>query len=123
ILVTRTSPGIWRRSFHEPGVTACLASMAGLGLSLLALGGAMAIEWAVYGRLRRGFALWVQAYLLSELVVIGGMSVAAVWLVQAVSGRWRPRRDPYDRLGRLVGAAWIAAGMAWALRHYEDLMR
>src|SRR5262249_45755591 len=67
ILAARTSPGAWRRSLREPGVTACLASMAGLGLSLLALGGAMAIECAVYGRrLRRGFALWFQAYLLGE---------------------------------------------------------
>jgi hypothetical protein len=36
-----------------------------------------------------------------------GPAVAAVWLVLALSGRWRPERSWIDRPGRLLGATWI----------------
>jgi hypothetical protein len=36
-----------------------------------------------------------------------GPAVAAVWLVLALSGRWRPEKSWIDRLGRLLGAMWI----------------
>ncbi|MFO0955968.1 MAG: hypothetical protein U0800_00720 [Isosphaeraceae bacterium] len=44
-----------------------------------------------------------------------GLTVAAVWLVLALSGRWRPEPSWIDRLGRLVGAAWIACAIAYSL--------
>jgi hypothetical protein len=36
-----------------------------------------------------------------------GPAVAAVWLVLALSGRWRPERSWIDRLGRFLGVTWI----------------
>ncbi len=36
-----------------------------------------------------------------------GPAVAAVWLVLALSGRWRAEKSWIDRLGRLIGATWI----------------
>jgi hypothetical protein len=41
-----------------------------------------------------------------------GYSVAALWLVLALSGRWRPERSGIDRLGRVLGVAWIACAIA-----------
>ena len=36
-----------------------------------------------------------------------GYAVAAAWLALAVAGRWRPERSWIDRLGRVLGVAWI----------------
>jgi hypothetical protein len=36
-----------------------------------------------------------------------GYAVAAVWLMLACSGRWRPQRTWIDRLGRALGWMWI----------------
>ncbi len=41
-----------------------------------------------------------------------GFSVAAIWVLLALSGRWRPERSWIDRLGRLLGVAWIACAIA-----------
>jgi hypothetical protein len=35
-------------------------------------------------------------------------AIAAAWLILALSGRWRPERTWVDRLGCLIGLAWIA---------------
>jgi hypothetical protein len=44
-----------------------------------------------------------------------GLAVAAVWLVLALSGRWRPERSWIDRLGRVLGATWIVISILAAL--------
>ena len=36
-----------------------------------------------------------------------GYAVATVWLVLALSGRWRPEKSWIDRLGRVLGVIWI----------------
>ena len=41
-----------------------------------------------------------------------GWTVAAIWLVLVLSGRWRTERSWIDRLGRLLGVVWIAAAIA-----------
>lgn len=41
-----------------------------------------------------------------------GYTVAAIWMLLALSGRWRPERSWIDRLGRLLGVAWIACAVA-----------
>jgi hypothetical protein len=38
-----------------------------------------------------------------------GLSVLAVWIVQALAGWWRPVPTWIDRAGRLAGIFWIAA--------------
>jgi hypothetical protein len=39
-------------------------------------------------------------------------AIAAAWLILALSGRWRPERTWIDRLGCLIGLAWIALEVA-----------
>lgn len=46
--------------------------------------------------------------LVTSLATPCGPAVAAVWVVLAVAGRWRPERSWIDRLGRLLGVLWIA---------------
>jgi hypothetical protein len=41
-----------------------------------------------------------------------GFTVAAIWLLLALSGRWRPERSWIDRLGRLLGLVWMACAIA-----------
>jgi hypothetical protein len=49
--------------------------------------------------------------LTTSFVSLCGPAVAAVWLFLALSGRWRPERSWIDRLGRLLGATWIAISL------------
>jgi hypothetical protein len=44
-----------------------------------------------------------------------GATVAAVWLVLATSGRWRPEKSWIDRLGRGLGVTWIVISVLAAL--------
>jgi hypothetical protein len=44
-----------------------------------------------------------------------GYSVAAVWLLLALSGRWCVERSWIDRLGGLLGVMWIAVAIAAAV--------
>jgi len=44
-----------------------------------------------------------------------GYGVGAVWLLLAVSGRWRAERSWIDRLGRVLGVVWIAATIVVAV--------
>jgi hypothetical protein len=39
--------------------------------------------------------------------VVGGGSVALAWVVLAISGRWRREPGWIDRMGQIVGAAWV----------------
>jgi hypothetical protein len=41
-----------------------------------------------------------------------GFTVAAIWLLLVLSGRWRPERSWIDRLGRLLGLVWMACAIA-----------
>ncbi len=38
--------------------------------------------------------------------------IAGVWLGAVLGGRWRPEPTWFDRLGRLLGFAWIAVSVA-----------
>jgi hypothetical protein len=44
-----------------------------------------------------------------------GWTVAAIWLLLALSGRWRPEPSWIDRLGRLLGVVWIACAILVAV--------
>ena len=51
-----------------------------------------------------------------------GLAVAAVWVVQFASGRWRKPADWIDCCGRIVGACWIWIGLVWTLREYYEFV-
>jgi hypothetical protein len=40
-----------------------------------------------------------------------GISIAAVWLVLCLAGRWRAERSWIDRLGRILGMLWSATSV------------
>lgn len=44
-----------------------------------------------------------------------GPAVAAVWLVLAVAGRWRPEPSWIDRSGRVLGVTWIVLAALTAI--------
>lgn len=86
-----------RRLSRQPGFTACVALVVGpLMLSIL---------------LAAIFAIHPQAKVFGDEMILWtdsiGWPVAAVWVVQAQSGRWRPVPDWIDRFGRALGACWI----------------
>ena len=65
---------------------------------------------------------WAQKYLSDEVFMYVGLAVAAVWVVQYSSGRWRRSADWIDMMGRVVGALWIVIGLVWTLREYIEVL-
>lgn len=103
----------WRRVSRQPGTTACLAVLVGLAIAIPILAGWFAIQ------IRRSQVSSDELYkaipgVLLEIMSMAaaplGVSVLIVWLVLAIQGRWRRERSWIDRLGRIVGAAWIISG-------------
>jgi hypothetical protein len=52
-----------------------------------------------------------------------GLAIAALWLVLALGSRWRTAPDWMDRLGRLIGAGWIASTVVALLLMYALMSR
>jgi len=94
-----------RRLTRQPGFVACVTASAALavcGLSVLPplAAGNQFIQF----RLLR----------LSSYSAEVSFAVAGAWLALALGGRWRPEPTWPDRLGRALGASWIAANaVAW----------
>lgn len=111
----------WRRVARAPGMVACLAALAGLVWCTLGAASGFAIS--------RGFSRWhlLPAYHFMSFFVTDqvfadiGLAVAVAWAVLAVSGRWRPACDWHDRLGRVLGIAWLIIGLVWTCRRYPIL--
>lgn len=92
----------WRRLRGRPGFVAGVA--AGIGS---AFGGAIFVpyylnhqpggEWALLASYPMGYA------------------IAGAWAALALTGRWRPTPDWFDRLGRALGVYWIALFVAFLL--------
>jgi hypothetical protein len=96
-----------RRLAHRPGAMACVAVV----LAMIVAGPA--------NLLARHPNLTPAAPFMARLpVYLGyalrfergecGLAVAAAWTAMALAGRWRPRPDAIDRLGRAMGVFWIA---------------
>lgn len=111
-----------RRLLRQPGFSACLAALFGMFVGWGYLGLTIGMSRLVDGRLRMPLSVWVQRYVLGDMLVEAGFSVAAVWTFQALSGRWRARPDWVDRVGRVLGVVWIVAGFVWAAHRYLWLL-
>ena len=100
-------PG-WRRFIGSPGLVACAMGALGMVPALLtdlitnALSGRpWAIAWArTVEDLAPGN--------LAGLSAVVGMAVLVAWIAMAATRRWRTEPSWIDRLGRFLGAGWIA---------------
>lgn len=118
LLQARRPGGVRRRLLQQPGVTACISAMLGIGLGVGVMAGSALIGCVVEGRLRRPVTDWLRYFALEQLLIYAGVAVAAVWVMQAFAGRWKPSGDWVDRLGRFLGVLWIGTGLMWATRPY-----
>jgi len=109
-----------RRLGRQSGVLACIAATAGMALFAGAVGCLVLLRWSFGSRMVAPTRTWRYAWagdiLLDHLVVSAGLSVVSVWVVQALTGRWRRPADWIDRLGRWLGWLWIAAGLVFLVR-------
>jgi hypothetical protein len=124
LLVLRMRPPrpSWRRIWRQPGMAACLAALFGWCWSGLAL--LLAMDAGLVARSNRFHPpeAWAQKCLADEVFMYVGLAVAAVWIVQFLSGRWRRSADWIDLMGRLVGILWIVIGLVWTVREYIEFV-
>jgi hypothetical protein len=92
----------WRRRLARPGVVACLASAASWPIAGAFMAGYHhVLRETPWG----GWRAWdFDAY---ALATFGGFAVAAAWATLALNRRWRGEPNWPDRVGRLVGSAWV----------------
>jgi hypothetical protein len=112
-----------RRLFDQPGFVASVATAAGL----------VFMGWLLFPALlgNQPGALWNgQAYVLDAwgttvvFSIMGcGGAVASSWMILAIGGRWRPEPGWIDRIGRGLGAYWIAMSLDLTALHLIDLYR
>lgn len=90
-----------RRLVLQPGMAACGAVTLWLGFKML-------VPVLILGVSQQGPVL--RAYLGDGVAVVSwaAPAVAGAWLLLVLSGRWRPDRGWLDRLGRALGASWLA---------------
>jgi hypothetical protein len=99
-----------RRVAREPGFVACAMATLVVAAHALALWAGAHLEnrfsyaapKLLHEVCRNAFAL---------LASHAGWAVLVGWLTLALSGRWRGERCWIDRLGRLLGAYWIATAL------------
>src|SRR5262249_5075903 len=109
ILRLRNSRWSWSRLGHQPGLMACMAAVAGMIACAAVAGSAFLLSWWLDGTPRPPSRPMGWVILLDRLVIYAGISVAAVWITQVLTGRWRRSADWIDRLGRGVGGLWLVA--------------
>lgn len=88
-----------RRAARWPGTAACLAVFLASMFNLLYF-------WLI-GLARTGYARSFLAVSVTRPLSIAA-GVAVAWSVLLVGGRWKPSHAWPDRLGRLLGWAWLA---------------
>jgi hypothetical protein len=104
IRLLRPRPGL-RRLVRQPGFAACCAIAA-----VLALGFIEGLMWVLFRDVQKGWGnVWPFQQLWAIAIEIRGIfAVAGVWLLLAFTGRWRAEKSWVDRLGRALGAVWVA---------------
>ena len=97
----------WRRLARKPGMAAGLALLLALVVKSVQFFVFLTINGTIFTSMKDGWRgpsanFWV------TLPGLAGYTVAASWLVLALSGRWPADSGPQDRLGRAFGWCWIA---------------
>jgi hypothetical protein len=106
----------WRRLNRQPGISACLAVAAGMLVWTAVACTTLWIRGVITGHAPLPPAFWIRSPIFDGLIICAGTSVAAVWVVQIITGRWRPGANGFDRLGRGLGILWFAVGATFAAR-------
>jgi hypothetical protein len=88
-----------RRLSRQPGAVACAAAAAAM-----AAGGLIVLSLALF-RQRSISSADENYWPFIEARIF--LAIAAAWVTQALSGRWRPEPNWIDRAGRVLGAYWI----------------
>jgi hypothetical protein len=109
LLIRLLKPRLPRRRLAcQPGFIAAVA--AGIAIGVVVIG---------YGAILAG-ADFAPSFSSPYMVIglgptFGGLSVSAAWLTLLLGGRCRAEASWIDRLGRAMGALWIAEAVAWIL--------
>ncbi len=107
----------WRKLIRQPGLVACLmllpswaAALAFTVINVLSIDQTMP-EFKNGTTYAQQGGVWVQGFA-EWSSLLGGFAVLIAWGTLALAGRWRAEPTWLDRLGRLVGLAWIAMALA-----------
>jgi hypothetical protein len=114
IMLLRYPRPRWRRLNRQTGMSACVAAMAGMVICAAVASCGLILQLWVDGRAWLSPNSWNRFF--DGLIVYAGISVAAVWGTQVLTGFWRPSRDWGDRLGRSLGCLWLVAGFVFSVR-------
>jgi len=116
VLPLRNYRSQWRRLSRQPGISACIAVVTGMVVWAGVAGVTLWLRDQFEGHPGLPPAFWERSPVFDGLIICAGTSVAAVWLVQIVTGRWRPNANGFDRLGRCLGVLWFTVGATFAAR-------
>ena len=121
--------------FRQPGIAACGGATLILAVQLSVILLRWAVEWswvaavdawASHRVVSLGAApavalqdLWLSIRAGFIESACAGHAIAGAWLIMALGGWWRPERSAVDRLGRALGAAWIAVMAARVVREFR----
>jgi hypothetical protein len=116
ILGLRRARPIRRRINRGPGMTACLATLAGMATAIGVGGFSFGLRQVVDGSITLPANFLSRGLLFDNMVIFAGVGVTTAWAVLLATSRWRPTRDGFDRLGRFLGGLWIASALVFATR-------
>lgn len=122
LLRMRPPRPIWPRIWRQPGMAACLAAIFAWLWTVVAL--LLTMNAGYVAKSQRSITPedWAHQYLGEEVFMYIGLAVAATWLVQYLSGRWRRPADWIDVMGRAVGVVWIVIGLVWTVHEYIEFV-
>lgn len=104
-LIKPRSP--WRRLRRQPGFIVCLLPTLITAITILVAGTSVGLSlWEPQGSPTDEYA---PAYILGGF--LAGSSVLSSWVTMRLCGIYRPQPTWTDRIGRLIGLAWIAIGV------------
>jgi hypothetical protein len=102
----------WRRLARQPGMAACCAAVVPIAFVSIGFAG---LKWQLEPNATLWCGDWRADPLFGGCGYLAGVWVLTTWLVLALGRRWRAERSAIDRLGRIVGVAWLAVLALWIL--------
>ncbi len=136
---------VWRRAAIQPGTAAMIACLVIFLLRTIEVAASLNLpdSYRPFGTVEFGRASpvqfnesthvilmramdqggvigWIEPFACHTTLVASfsspcGSAVAAVWVLLALSGRWRPEKSWIDRVGRLLGVLWILISFLTAI--------